>query len=395
MNKELFVYHYFFRQKDPFLTCMELEDFSVAKLVDLKLPMQGYDAHYYEKRLCREEKCRELFISKGGNPKTKYPYYFTLGCQDDLFFRQRHHINSVAIPLSELPLNRVSFTIGDSIGIPFEKLENSLLTYDELIANGAHISERLNSVESGDKYIEVQLWDDEPIKKYRPQFVADTGTLTFISNLVRIGINARRDDYEGVNIHNQMNLCKMLFTLKNNGLLNDWKNMWTSDIDCSVIPQGMIHGIPHSIKTSLFALVLANTIGLSDREALFVSKCAVYHDIGRNIGNQNNHAELSSIMIKKYFKNVEDSRVAELTIKYHDIIAKCNINLLSDRKAVLYAQILHDADSLDYLRFGVRAFTTKYLLLKESLNVFCLACELNLYFLEFNDYGKLLFSIKC
>lgn len=395
MNKELFVYHYFFRQKDPFLTCMELEDFSVEKLVDLKLPMQGYDARYYEKRLCREKNCRELFISKGGKPKTKYPYYFTLGCQDDLFFRQRRHLNSVAIPLSELPLNRVSFTIGDSIGIPFEKMENSLLTYDELIANGVHISERLRFVESGDKYIEVQLWDDEPLKKYRPQFATDTGPLYFISNLVRIGINARRDVYEGVNIHNQMDLRKMLLTLKNNGLLKDWKNMWTSDIDYSAIPQGMIHGIPHSIKTSLFALVLANTIGLSNREALFVSKCAVYHDIGRNIGNQNNHAELSSIMIKKYFKNVEDSRVAELAIKYHDIITKRNINLLSDRKAELYAQILHDADSLDYLRFGVRAFTTKYLLLKESFSMFLLSCELNLFFLEFNDYGRQVFCDNC
>lgn len=388
MNKELFVYHYFFKQKDPFLTCMELESFSIEQLVDLKIPMQGYDAHYYAKRLCREKRCRELFINKGGKPRTKYPYYFTLGSQDNLFFEQRRHMNSVAIPLLELPLNRVSFIIGDSIGIPFESLERSLLTYGELTTG--NITERLRFIESGDRYVEVQLWDSEPIKKYRPQFAAETGVLNFVSNLVRIGINARRNDFEYINMHIQIDLRKVLLDLKKNGLLNEWKTLWASGIDCSAIPKGVVHGMPHSIKTSFLALALASNIGLSNDEALFVSKCAAYHDIGRNKGNQKNHAGLSGMMIKGFFLNIEEALKAELTIKYHDVAPEGRS--FEDKKVMLYAHILHDADSLDYLRFGVRSFTTRYLLLEESLKMLLLSCELNLYFLEFNDYGKQLFK---
>lgn len=394
MNKDLLVYHYFFNQRDPFLTCMELKQGSIESLVDLNIPMQGYDYYYYRKRKCREKICRDILLNKGGDPKTEYPYYFTLGCQDELFLKQRHHTNSVAIPLSELPQDRILFLIGDSIGISDSKLKSSLFSYEEFIRDPEAVISQLPSVEKGDRYIEVQLWDDEPLRIYRPQYVDTVGICDFVGNLVRIGLNARGYVYKDISSHAYMNLCKLLRCFQNQKPYSDWKRMWITDIDSSVIPKGIIHGIPHSVKTSLLALVLADRIGLPPYEALFVSKCAAYHDIGRNIGNQYNHAKLSGAMIKRYFDNYDERSLAELTIRFHDVISDRNAVLTDNKKAFTYAKILHDADSLDYLRFGICAFDSKYLLLKESMDLFLLSCELNLCLVEFNDWDKRLFGIN-
>lgn len=71
------------------------------------------DPEYLIKRIEVEKRLRSEFISKGGNPTLKYPIYFFLGRNSDF---EKHEGNKpYMIKLTDLPIDSVSFTYGDSL----------------------------------------------------------------------------------------------------------------------------------------------------------------------------------------------------------------------------------------------------------------------------------------
>jgi hypothetical protein len=133
-----------------------------------------------------EKRLRELFISAGGKPERLVPHYFVLG--ESLWFSGLYpETKYVTLPIDKLSPLTVSFTYPDSgiamgmgtkYGLPPEpvrpyhnrvyrisELDEVVTTYglpdaspDEGYENYHH--------KKFEKYIEVQLWTDDPIRQF-------------------------------------------------------------------------------------------------------------------------------------------------------------------------------------------------------------------------------------
>jgi len=106
----------------------------------------------------------EKFISLGGNPKFKNPFYFTLQKSDNL------HANFdvpevIEINLNDISASDISFTFDDSMAKfytsdwkpPF--LKNHLFEF--IYRNENSIDKFLKSIQPQYLYIEAQLWTDK------------------------------------------------------------------------------------------------------------------------------------------------------------------------------------------------------------------------------------------
>ena len=138
-----------------------------------------------ELRRKTEERLKGLFVLAGGKPERDVPHYFVLG--DSCWFK---HIcpntDEVKLLLADIPSESLSFTYPDSFvamefvrdyGLPceprpyhgkvfrIEELEDIVAAYgfpkdDESREYGNYANEEF------EKFIEVQIWSDEPVKEY-------------------------------------------------------------------------------------------------------------------------------------------------------------------------------------------------------------------------------------
>ncbi len=190
-----FVTHYHLPDRQPFLTLSDLEgniEHPVfVQMLNKHKSDTGYNRRYgrqyLKMRMDAEAKLKRLFENRGGKPKRKYPFYFVLGSSE--WFR---HLNSnhkeLRIGLSELPRNSVSVTFSDSfIAMTAEDKDYYEKVYfiDELkeLVNkrGLPKNEKPESYENywvGDfeKYIEVQVWDDEVVEPFRKHWQCQQGS---------------------------------------------------------------------------------------------------------------------------------------------------------------------------------------------------------------------------
>lgn len=175
-----------------------------------------------------------------------------------------------------------------------------------------------------------------------------------------------------------------------------------------------IHGIYHVEKVFLYCYILGKY--LEEPYKTILLDAALYHDIGRNMNNQEDefHGELSATKLRKLvpYEGIyadKKNRVLLESLVYchcrddkYDLISfddiayeydlldqKMNLtNELNDFKNNVYNKlknILKDADALDRKRFGdycFEALDESYLRLDESKKLISFASEINLLYFE-------------
>lgn len=178
----LYLYHYFEKERSPFLTLSDLPE-GEAEQVHLDLQeggnvfaLRNQAGDYMFHRRIVEERMTKTFLKKGGKPQRNAPYYLVLSDRelDECagWFKEPDYIK---IPLDAIDKSVLSFTYGDSFPVfaPIfpEQPDYELYLYDEIMEI---VKERgLPPARTPDMswlektYIEAQLWSDEPIAKYK------------------------------------------------------------------------------------------------------------------------------------------------------------------------------------------------------------------------------------
>lgn len=151
--------------------------------------------------------------------------------------------------------------------------------------------------------------------------------------------------------------------------------------DVSFIPHGRIHGIPHSFRCAFLAFAMALEAGFSTEKASFAARCAAYHDSGRTLENATEHAEAARYTAANLFLT-DCAETAFKIMRCHceseEFIADCFSE--DEKEARQIAEIVHDADSLDYIRFapqvGLAVYDASRLIREASGRYIAAALEL-------------------
>ncbi len=185
MNTSQHLFHYYELDNGPFRNITE-HGYEKAKGIQRQI-LKGWNSkrpgNYIELRLSLEERVKKQFISKGGKPSRNDPFYFTLGaCEWAKSWYENPGI--IKIPLSSFRPEHVSFTYPDSM-VSFQFYDEPKLAVYRKDCNGrvfllSEIDDVINeyglpSDEKSqaeerfkyDRYIEVQVWDDEVINEYK------------------------------------------------------------------------------------------------------------------------------------------------------------------------------------------------------------------------------------
>jgi hypothetical protein len=172
------LYHYFDLDTGPFRNLSELpidEAFEISNRLRQEgttFASQRSDDYIIIRREI-ETLARNHFLTKGGKPKSSFPHYMTLEACEwlETWYRKP---GVLSIPWDEFLEESISFTYGDLFPTmryqdhkPYRK---QIYTKNEIIEiiNQFGFPQEWNKI--GDKgperYIEVQIWDEEIIKKY-------------------------------------------------------------------------------------------------------------------------------------------------------------------------------------------------------------------------------------
>ena len=174
-----FLSHYYEAADGPFRNLSDLP-LSEAEVI-LQEIRQGASgrfasqrkADYLMVRRALEERVRQLFIAKGGRPRRERPHYLILGACPWLmsWYPQGCELR---IPLSAFRPEMVSFTYGDTF--PAMRYQDGKSTRGQVYTLGelpGLIEEyglpqewNADGKVGPDRYIEAQVWDDEPLGPY-------------------------------------------------------------------------------------------------------------------------------------------------------------------------------------------------------------------------------------
>lgn len=177
------LYHYFEKEKGPFVNLSELPLDEAQKIQD-NLQNEGKvfaarrNPQYLSRRRYLEQLTRKMFIEKGGLPIRQTPYYMVVEeCPWlNTWYKTSDHIR---IPISEFDLKTLSFTYGDTFPTFSPKVTDHLefrktvYTYDEILKvinkYGLPQNDWKEPIFAQPAYVEVQVWSDWPIAQYRSQ----------------------------------------------------------------------------------------------------------------------------------------------------------------------------------------------------------------------------------
>ena len=178
----MYLYHYFEREIGAFRNLSDLP-VNVAEDILEKIKKDrpcSYaaqrDTNYMKRRSNYETLARNLFIKKGGKPTRKSPYYMVVEACNWLnsWYKDGCYVK---IPIEEFDLNTISFTYGDMhptfspIVNDGKEYRKKIYTYEEILK----VIEKYGMPQDWNKdgklgperYIEVQIWSDDTIAKYR------------------------------------------------------------------------------------------------------------------------------------------------------------------------------------------------------------------------------------
>jgi len=181
-----YISHYYLDDRAPFLSLSDLdgdiENSVFVEMLNKHVTDQGYMRRYGRSYLQTRKKCesklRDIFVSRGGRPNRKHPYYCVLGSSDWFLGLNNKHCE-LRVPLSELDEGLVSFTYPDS----FITMTDATKPYYEQVFLLSELSKMINlyglpesktpvnyeKYWEGDfeHYIEVQIWCDSIVESYR------------------------------------------------------------------------------------------------------------------------------------------------------------------------------------------------------------------------------------
>lgn len=176
--ENLFLYHYYEASIGAFISLSDLTLDEAEKILD-HIRDEGLvfasrrSKEYMRVRRQLEEKARNMFIEKGGRPRRLVPHYMTLG--ECLWFKDWYkETREIRLPLKNFDPEIVSFTYGDLFptmryqdGKPYRNNIYCLNEIFDLISTYGYPQEWNKDGKLGpERYIEAQVWDDEPVAKY-------------------------------------------------------------------------------------------------------------------------------------------------------------------------------------------------------------------------------------
>jgi len=172
------LYHYYDKDKGPFQNLSRLPIHEANK-ISARLRREGNtfasrrSEDYMMIRKELERIARNLFIEKGGNPQNSYPHYLTVEKCDwmESWYKKPDWIS---ISWDEFSEDSISFTYGDlfpTMRIQDDKpYRRQIYTKNEIIRLIEEYGLPQDWNHLGDKgperYIEVQVWDEEVIKRF-------------------------------------------------------------------------------------------------------------------------------------------------------------------------------------------------------------------------------------
>lgn len=177
----MYLYHYFDKRSGPFrsLTALsEAEAFDVLEKIKIERPdslTAGRDRDYITKRMNCERTVRSEAANKGIIMDIASPYYLVVEHSPWLatWFEDP---GVIKIPIEEFDTRKLSFTYGDSMPTfsPLitdgKEYRKKVYTYEEIldIIAGYGLPQDWNNdgSQGPERYIEVQVWTDEPIRRY-------------------------------------------------------------------------------------------------------------------------------------------------------------------------------------------------------------------------------------
>ncbi|MCR8630264.1 hypothetical protein [Paenibacillus radicis (ex Xue et al. 2023)] len=173
-----FLCHYFDEATGPFRNLSDLEPAEAEQVLnEIRVQRKGFASNrsmdYLTIRRSLETKARELFILKGGKPIRRYPHYMTVGeCPWLLEWFEKS--KELRIPVALFDPDSISFTYGDLFPtmryMDGKKYRGQVYTLNEInqVINEFGIPQEWNPQGNygPERYIEVQVWDDEPLSAW-------------------------------------------------------------------------------------------------------------------------------------------------------------------------------------------------------------------------------------
>ncbi|QAA35291.1 hypothetical protein C1I91_12975 [Clostridium manihotivorum] len=172
------LYHYYEAEVGPFKTLSDLSIEEAEKALDrIRAKGETYaskrSVDYMIVRRELEKKVRELFIDNGGQPLRQSPYSMTLGPCNWIkdWYKDGQELN---IPICQFDPQILSFTYGDIFpamryedGKPYSKKVYTLEEIKKVVElYGLPQNWNSDGSKGPKRYIEVQIWSDDPIRKY-------------------------------------------------------------------------------------------------------------------------------------------------------------------------------------------------------------------------------------
>ena len=115
------------------------------------------DPEYLQRRTDVEKNIRNEFISRGGRPELINPIYFFLGRNPR--FEENKNNKAYCIDLKDLNIETVTFTYGDSLlAYDSDYKLRSGVKYQNSKCGKIFLLNELDTIQSSDLHIEVQLW---------------------------------------------------------------------------------------------------------------------------------------------------------------------------------------------------------------------------------------------
>ena len=163
----------FYRRGDkPFRSICDLEEAVAAEILRHDILWRG-DGTYLTHRKRHEQYIREQFIGRGGRPTRKFPIYMILGdSPEGPHSLDREYEQSLKLPLKFFHWTSVTFTYPDSLYIvPLDDLGRIHLDRNDkprvlLMKELEQVIQTYRVYEYNNHYIEAQVWDDEPVRRY-------------------------------------------------------------------------------------------------------------------------------------------------------------------------------------------------------------------------------------
>jgi hypothetical protein len=178
----MYLYHYYSKSIGPFKNISDLpltEAENLLKKMKLDNPScqpatRGDD--YVKNRHYFENIVRNKFIEKGGQPKRKSPHYMIVE-HYEWFMKWYDDTQYIRIPINEFDLKQLSFTYGDCFPTfdpncrDGKEYREKIYNYDEILK----IIEKYGLPQiwnpdwklGPETYVEVQIWNDDVINKYK------------------------------------------------------------------------------------------------------------------------------------------------------------------------------------------------------------------------------------